>query len=155
MNNQKIRLALIGKDVTKSDSEHIHRFILKQMGVACEYELISSDKDNFDNCIRRLIGDFDGFNITIPYKKDILCYLDEISDESMAFSAVNTVLSSTLKGYNTDGIGFLLMIKNQGVDVKGKKILVLGGGGSGRSTALSLKRAGGEVYMYQRTREKL
>lgn len=155
MNVKKLRLGLIGKDVSQSLSGKIHAFILKQKGVECEYELLSSTPENFDNCVRRLLGDFDGFNVTIPYKKDIICYLDGISDEAMAFGAVNTVITQNRKGYNTDGIGFLLMLKTAGVEVKGKRILVLGGGGSGRSTALTLKRAGGEIYMYQRRKEQL
>lgn len=155
MNVKKLRLGLIGKDVSKSDSEAMHTFILKEMGIECEYERISSAPENFDNCIRRLLGDFDGFNITIPYKKDVIAYLDELSEDATSFSSVNTVVTRTRKGYNTDGIGFLLMLKNAGVEIKGKRILILGGGGSGRSTALTLKREGGEIYMYQRRREQL
>ena len=155
MNVKKLRLALIGKDVSKSDSEKIHRFILKQFNVDCEYELVSASFEEFDDCIRRLIGDFDGFNVTIPYKRDILCYLDGISEEATAFGAVNTVISNTLQGYNTDGKGFLLMLSHANVALRGKRILVLGGGGSGRSTALSLKRAGANIFMYQRNRDKL
>ena len=155
MNVKKLRLGLIGKDVSKSDSERIHRFLLKEWGVDCEYERISATPEEFDGCVRRLLGDFDGFNITIPYKRDILEYLDGISDEATAFGAVNTVVSGTRFGDNTDGKGFLLMLARAGVEVKNKKVLVLGGGGSGRSTALTLKRAGATVFMYQRTRSSL
>ena len=155
MNVKKLRLGLIGKDVSKSDSERIHCFLLKEWGVECEYERISATMEEFDSCIRRFLGDFDGFNITIPYKRDIMEYLDGVSEEAMAFGAVNTVLTKTRYGDNTDGKGFLLMLKLAGVDVNGKRVLVLGGGGSGRSTALTLKRAGAIVYMYQRRRENL
>jgi shikimate dehydrogenase len=67
---------------------------------------------------------------------------------------VNTVVDGRL-GYNTDGVGFLLSLKEEGISVSGKKILVLGGGGSGRSTAAALKSAGADVYMYQRNRHNL
>ena len=78
MNVKKLRLGLIGKDVSKSQSERIHRFILMELGVECEYERFSVPASDFDNVMRRLMGDFDGFNVTIPYKRDVMEYLDEI-----------------------------------------------------------------------------
>ena len=155
MSEKIIRLGLIGKDVSKSESEAIHVFILKALGYACEYENFSVDAANFDNAMRRLLGDFDGFNVTIPYKRDVMEYLDDMVGDALAFGAVNTVVNQTRTGYNTDGVGFLLMTRLSGIAVKGKKILVLGGGGSGRSTAASLKNAGADVYMYRRNRAEL
>ena len=155
MNVKKLCLGLIGKDVSKSQSEPIHKFILNALGVECAYERISVSPDGFDSAVRRLLGDFDGFNVTIPYKRDVMEYLDGVLGDALDFSAVNTVISATREGYNTDGMGFLLMIKAAGVEIEGKKILVLGGGGSGRSTAVALKKGGVDVSMYQRRREKL
>ena len=155
MNEKMIRLGLIGKDVSKSDSEGIHRFILNELGYACEYENFSVDAENFDNAMRCLLGDFDGFNVTVPYKRDVMEYLDGVEGDALSFGAVNTVINQTRVGYNTDGVGFLLVLRLSGIEVAGKKILVLGGGGSGRSTAASLKRAGAKVYMYRRNREEL
>ncbi len=155
MNVQKLRLGLIGKDVSKSDSERIHTFILQEMGVACEYERFSVSPSDFDSAMRRLMGDFDGFNVTIPYKRDVMEYLDEIVGDAMDFGAVNTVVSAQAQGYNTDGVGFLLMLETAGIEVQGKKILVLGAGGSGRSCAAALKKSGAKVSMYRRNREEL
>lgn len=155
MSRKIIRLGLIGKDVSKSESEAIHVFILNELGYACEYENFSVDAANFDMAMRRLLGDFDGFNVTIPYKRDVMEYLDGVEGDALVFGAVNTVLNDTRVGYNTDGIGFLLTIQSAGIEVKDKKILVLGGGGSGRSTAAALKKAGAEVYVYRRNREEL
>ena len=153
MKVEKLRLGLVGKDVSKSDSERIHRFILNELGVACEYERFSVDKENFDSVMRRLLGDFDAFNVTIPYKRDVMGYLDEITGDALEYGAVNTVINAESRGYNTDGVGFLLMLRNAGVEFKDKKILVLGAGGSGRSSAVALKKAGGKVYIYQRNQE--
>ncbi len=153
-----LKLGLVGKDVSKSQSENIHRFILREMGVALHYERFSIPPDNvseFDGVIRRLMGDFDGFNVTIPYKRDIMEYLDEVVDDAMDFGAVNTVVTATAKGYNTDGMGFLQMLSVAKIEVKDKKILVLGGGGAGRSTAVALRKAGGKVWLYQRNRRHL
>ncbi len=155
MNEKKVRLALLGKDVSKSLSPSIHTFILKTWGYECDYELFSVDEEHFDSAMRRLLGDFDGFNVTIPYKRDVMSYLDELCSDAHDFGAVNTVVCASRKGYNTDGIGFLHMLHLADIAVKGKKILVLGGGGAGRSTAAALKKAGGEVSIYQRRREKL
>lgn len=155
MNVKKLRLGLIGKDVSKSDSERIHTFILGQLGVACEYERISVSAEAFDSAMRRLMGDFDGFNVTIPYKRDVMEYLDEVVGDAMEFGAVNTVVTKTAQGYNTDGIGFLLMLETADIDVVGKKILILGAGGSGRSCAVALKKAGATVCMYRRNRAEL
>lgn len=155
MNVKKLHLGLIGKDVSQSQSQKIHTFILSQKGVKCEYENVSVSPRDFDAAMRRLTGDFDGFNVTIPYKRDVFSYLEEISEEAMEFSSVNTVVSAEKKGYNTDGAGFMLMLKTAGVEVNKKKILILGAGGSGRSSAVALKKAGAQVYMYKRNQEEL
>ena len=155
MKKEKLRLGLVGKDVSKSDSERIHGFILKELGVACEYERFSVAPDDFDSVMRRLLGDFDGFNVTIPYKRDVMEYLDGIKGDAIKCGAVNTVVSATGMGYNTDGMGFLMMLRLAGIEVKDKKVLVLGGGGSGRSTAVALRDNGAKVYMYQRRKDSL
>ena len=155
MNAKTVRLGLVGKDVSRSLSEKIHTFILKEWGYVCEYERFSVEKEDFDGAIRRLLGDFDGFNVTIPYKRDVMEYLDEVAGDALAFGAVNTVVPATRTGYNTDGIGFMQMLALEGVEVCGKKVLVLGAGGAGRSTAVALKMAGASVSMYRRDRKEL
>ncbi len=155
MNKKKLRLGLIGKDVTQSDSERIHRFLLNELGVECEYQRFSVSMSEFDNVLRLLLGDFDGFNVTIPYKRDVMEYLDGMSGDALKYGAVNTVTSQDRMGYNTDGEGFLQMLSQEEIPITGKKILVLGGGGSGRSTAKALQDKGATVYLYQRNAEKL
>ncbi len=155
MKEKIIRIGLVGKDVSKSTSDKIHRFICGRFGYRCEYEKISVDAMRFDMVARRFLGDFDGFNVTIPYKKDIMEYLDEINGDAFDFGAVNTVVCEKRQGYNTDGVGFLLMTRLSGIEVRDKKVLVLGGGGAGRSTAIALKNVGANVSMYQRNRAHL
>ena len=155
MNERICRLGLIGKDVSKSTSHCIHEFILQEMGVRCEYEKVSVAPDGFDLVVRRFLGDLDGFNITIPYKRDIMEYLESVEGDAFDFGAVNTVVTATRKGYNTDGAGFLLMLKRAGIAVAGKTVLVLGAGGSGRSCAAALKKAGAKVFLYRRNRVEL
>ena len=155
MNDKKLRLGLIGKDVSKSPSARLHTFILNEFGIECEFENFSVGKDKFDVVMRRLIGDFDGFCVTIPYKRDVMEYLNDIKGDAFLFGAVNTVDNKTLTGYNTDGEGFLLMTKSEGISFAGKRVLVLGAGGSGRSTAVAVNGEGADVFIYQRDKEKL
>lgn len=155
MNNEKtIRLGLIGKDVSKSPSETIHTYILSAWGIECAYQRFSVSPQEFDGAMRCLLGDFDGFNVTIPYKRDVMEYLDGLRGDALRFGAVNTVVCATREGHNTDGVGFLKMLTANGVQIKGKKALVLGGGGAGRSTLVSLKKGGATAYLYQRNAEK-
>ena len=155
MNKKKLRLALLGRDVSKSRSEEIHTFILNGFGVEVAYERISVMPFEFDNAMRYLLGDFDGFNVTIPYKREVMGYLNAVVGDAHEFGSVNTVVTENLTGYNTDGVGFLMMLRVSGVDVRNKKVLVLGAGGAGRSTAVTLKKGGAFVSLYQRRKDKL
>lgn len=155
MNVRSLRLGLIGKDVSQSVSPKIHTFILQQFGVGCQYQSVSVSPDGFDGAIRSLLGDFDGFNVTIPYKRDVLAYLDDVTGDAMEYGAINTVVCEQKKGYNTDGVGFMQMLSSEGVTVEDKKVLIVGAGGAARSVAVALKQAGANVFMYQRRKEKL
>ena len=137
---KKLRLALIGKDVSLSDSKKIHEFILKQWGIDCDYRLISLKKEELDKTVKELLESCDGFNVTIPYKLDVMAYMKEIVGEAKEFGAVNTVVCGAATGYNTDGVGFMQMLYAAGVSVDGKRVLILGGGGAARSCAVALKK---------------
>ena len=84
---------------------------------------------------------------------DIIPYLDRIEGDAQTFGAVNVVKDKV--GYNTDGVGFMLMLENNGIDPAGKKILVLGAGGAGRSVIKKLADAGADVYAYDLRTENL
>ncbi|MBR2341578.1 MAG: hypothetical protein IKA72_04150 [Clostridia bacterium] len=153
MNN--LKLALIGKDVSKSQSGIIHKFILQKFGCDCDFEYLSVSNENFFDETTRLLDSFDGFSVTIPYKQEIINRLDEICGDAVDFNAVNTVVCASKKGYNTDGVGLLLMLKTAGVCLKGKKALILGAGGAGSSAALVFKKQGADVYLYRRNQQEL
>ncbi len=141
-----LKLALIGKDVSKSDSAKMHTFDLGKLGSGCTYELISLTKEDFDGCVKKLMAEYDAFNVTIPYKLDVIPYLKELKGDAKTFGAVNLVKDGT--GYNTDGEGFMLMLKNNEIEVSQKRVLVLGAGGAGRSVVKKLADAGAEVFVY-------
>ena len=143
-----IKLAVIGKDVSKSLSPQIHKFIAANVGNKLEYESISISENEFEKTVRKLFKEYDGFNVTIPYKLSIMPYLDAIEGDARVFGAVNTVRVKDMSGHNTDGSGFMLMLKNNGIDVEGREVLLLGAGGAGRSVAKKLVDGGARVFVY-------
>ena len=142
------KLAVIGKDVSKSLSPQIHKFIAKHTGNQLEYDNISISESEFEKVIERLFKSYDGFNVTIPYKLSIMPHLNKIEGDAKLFGTVNTVRVSDKSGYNTDGLGFMLMLKNNGVYVSKRDVLLLGGGGAGRSVAKKLAEAGANVFVF-------
>ena len=83
---------------------------------------------------------FAGYNVTMPNKTHVLPYLDELTEAAELMGAVNTVVIKDGKsiGHNTDGAGFVVNLKNHGVDFEGKKITIVGAGGEVRPSSLSL-----------------
>lgn len=146
--------AVIGRDVSKSSSPVMHEFIAGKFGYKINYEKISVREDGFDSEVGGLFDKLDGFNVTVPYKIRIIKHLNKIVGDAEIFGSVNTVKCGEKIGYNTDGAGFSLMLKNGGVDVKGGKVLLLGAGGAGRSVAKKLADAGALVEVYDVHKEK-
>lgn len=119
------KIYLIGKPLGHSWSPVIHSYLADY-----SYELKKLEADEVASFLKN--GDYDGLNVTIPYKRDVMAFLDEISPEAERIGAVNTIVrkSGKLCGYNTDYFGFSDLIDSIGIDVKGKKALILGTGGS-------------------------
>lgn len=101
--------------------------------------------------------DYGGFNVTIPYKKTVMQYCDELSEKAKEIGSVNTVIrqeDGTLKGYNTDYEGFIYLLDEIGINVNGRKCLVLGSGGASLTVQLVLKDLGAaEVIVVSRSGE--
>lgn len=150
-----VNLALIGKDVSKSLSPRMHTFLLREMGESCRYELLSLSPDSFERKAESLFETYDAFNVTIPYKRAILPFLKDLSEESRKFGSVNTVLSAPRAGYNTDIGGFSLLLETEGISVAGKQVLVLGAGGAGRSCIGRLVSGGAQVSVYEEVETRL
>ncbi len=143
-----LALAVIGKDVSASKSPEMHTFLAEKLGYKITYEKISIPQDKFEDEIEGILNSHDGINVTIPYKLSVIKHLKRTDGDAVHFGAVNTVSCSARVGYNTDGLGFALMLKNNEVELNGKKALLLGAGGAGRSVAKKLKDMGAEVYVY-------
>jgi len=153
----KSRYALIGGKLGHSYSPTIHEKVFKQLGIDGEYTLIELKKEELPIVIEKLrSGELLGINITIPYKTDIMEFLDEISQEAKSIGAVNTVISKNGKliGYNTDYYGFKMTVEKLGIEIKEKKNFVCGAGGSARAVLKSLEDMGSKNYLVTRDVKK-
>ena len=137
---------LIGERLPHSFSKEIHEKIADY-----DYSLKELKPDELESFI--LSKNFKAINVTIPYKQAVIPYLDSISSEAEAIGAVNTIVNSggALYGYNTDFGGMRALIERVGVELKYKKALILGTGGTSRTAAAVCERLGAkEIYRVSR-----
>lgn len=120
-----MQFGLIGEKLGHSYSKEIHNLIADY-----RYELREVKKEELGAFMAE--RDFSGINVTIPYKKSVMDYLDVISDDAKKIGAVNTVVNrdGKLYGYNTDFYGLKALLIHNGVSVRNKKVLILGSGGT-------------------------
>lgn len=146
MNHQTkspLRTGLLGEKLGHSFSPQIHKALV---GERYTYELFERDPADVESFIRG--GEWDAINVTIPYKKVVMPYLDEISPEAQRIGAVNTVThlpDGRLRGDNTDYFGFDRTLKACGVATEGKKALILGNGGAAATAVNVLRDRGARV----------
>jgi len=97
-----------------------------------------------------------GLNVTMPHKNAVMRYLDETDSTARSIGAVNTILNDEgrLTGYNTDGIGALKALKENGITPNGKKLLLLGAGGAGKAIAFHVAQEAEELVILNRTPQK-
>lgn len=141
---------LLGEKLGHSFSPQIHALLGDY-----EYKLFEVAPENLGDFLRS--GTFEGLNVTIPYKKAVMPYLAEISENAKAIGSVNTITvlpNGTLRGDNTDYDGFLYLVQRSGVSVAGKKALVLGTGGASLPVKKVLSDLGArEIVSISRTGE--
>lgn len=145
---------LIGDPIEKSLSPAIHNSIFKELKEDSIYIAFNIKKENLEDAINGFkVLDIKGFNVTIPYKKEIIKHLDDISPVAEIIGAVNTVKNENGKliGYNTDGGGFLKTLYDNNINIKNKNILILGAGGAAYGIAVSLAKSGvGKIHLNNR-----
>lgn len=127
---------ILGEKLGHSLSPRIHKMIFETIGVEGAYKLFEVPEgklQKFTEAMRVL--KIKGANVTIPYKEEIIEYLDSLSEEAAKIGAVNTIVleDEKLIGYNTDYYGFGYMLKVHSVDVEGKSVVILGNGGATKS----------------------
>ncbi len=138
---------LLGRKLGHSYSPQIHAFLGDY-----RYSLFEKEPEEIGAFLKS--GDFTGLNVTIPYKKDVIPYLDELSPEAQRLGAVNTIVrrpNGSLIGHNTDYFGFRYLVRDSGLRVAGKKVLVLGSGGASNTAAAVLRELGADVVIISRT----
>lgn len=128
---------LLGEHLPHSFSPQIHLALGNH-----DYNLFEVAPENLEAFIKE--HNFKGINVTIPYKKAVIPYLDVVSPEAQKIGAVNTitVLDGKLYGDNTDYFGFVYMLEKSGISVKDKKTVVLGGGGASATVQAVLRDFG-------------
>lgn len=159
INTETRLIGLLGYPLKHSFSPAMQNAAIEEHKLNKLYIPIEVQKKDLDTVVKGISRmNFDGFNVTIPYKVDIIKYLDDIDESALMAGAVNTVVikSGKMKGFNTDGRGFILAFKaGTSESVQGKKFLVLGGGGAARAITVSLVLNGAEqVFLHNRTHEK-
>ena len=128
-----MKIYLIAEKLSHSYSPLIHKMLADY-----DYELKELMIDELKDFM--LERNFDGLNVTIPYKTEVIKYLDELSPEAQKLNSVNTVLNKNGKliGYNTDYYGFMHMVNQSNIDFNGKKVLVIGNGGASKTIQSAL-----------------
>ena len=147
-------LCLLGHPLGHSLSPFIHERLFALSGRDGNYALCDVAPDAFDREIPDVFSRIDGCNVTIPYKQKILPFLACIEGKAALYRTVNTVAVTDRGaiGYNTDADGFLCALREAGIPLHGR-VLVLGAGGAGTVIAFEAALAGCEVLCYNRTHE--
>ncbi len=145
------KFGLIGYPLGHSVSPFIHKELFKINNIDASYELKEIDPEDFQN-VKNEMKDFDGFNVTIPHKINIIPFLNGVSQRAELFGAVNTVKNENgvLTGHNTDCYGFLRALESAGIDLDGR-VLVCGSGGVSRMFAFEAVIAGASLTMAVRS----
>lgn len=151
---------IFGNPVDHSLSPALHNPVFKKLGMDAVYLAFKVEPDSLGLAFEgmRALG-IRGVNVTIPFKEDVVNYLDEIPEDlDRLTGAINTVVlkDGALLGYNTDGPGFLASLHGDlSFKPEGKDILIAGAGGSARGVLFALARAGAErIFIHNRTHER-
>ena len=139
-------VGVFGKPVAENPGVVIQDAAFAALGLERWHFLtIEVEKDDLEAAINGLKAfKMRGINCTIPHKIEVMKYLDEISESARLIGAVNTIVNDNghLFGENTDGKGFMISLESNGIDVKGKKVVVFGAGGAARAICVEMGLAG-------------
>ncbi len=141
-----MRYGLIGEKLGHSYSKIIHEKLADYT-----YDLIPLSREEFIPFMTK--KEFTAINVTIPYKQEVIPYLDELHPLALEIGAVNTIVNKEghYIGYNTDFYGFKYMLEHNNIDVAGKKCLILGAGGTSHTVLAVLKSLGAsKIYVVSR-----
>ena len=149
---------VIGNPIKHSLSPQLHNYWIKKNNIDAVYEREKLENSDLENLVLKVKNKkINGVNVTVPFKKEVIPYLDLLSPEAKTTKSVNTIYlqGNNAIGHNTDIGGFELAIKDIKYDLNGKRILILGAGGVVPSLIFALKRMKVlEITLSNRTRTK-
>ena len=149
---------VIGNPINHSLSPKLHNYWLKENNIDAIYDKKKIEEKNLQTIISEVKEKkINGINVTVPFKRAVIPYLDRLSPEAEQTQSVNTIILSNdnLVGYNTDIFGFDKAIKNLNFDMRGKKIFILGAGGVVPSIIFALNKMNvSKIIISNRTKEK-
>ncbi len=158
MGTKTKKFLVIGNPIEHSLSPKIHNYWIKKNNIDAVYDKQKLSNDNLKNLILKIKNkEINGVNVTVPFKKEVISYLDKLSPEAEGTQSVNTICLDDNKiiGHNTDIAGFELAIKETKYDVVEKKILILGAGGVVPSIIFALnKMKVSSITLSNRTKSK-
>ncbi|HJN18709.1 MAG TPA: shikimate dehydrogenase, partial [Armatimonadota bacterium] len=138
-------VGVIGCPIEHSLSPPMHNAAFRELGMDWAYVALKVDPGNVADAFRGVVGlGLVGINCTIPHKQAAANAVDEIDDAAKALDSVNTIhnVDGVLRGYSTDGPGFVRSVEEAGTSLAGKAVTMIGSGGSCRAVAYSLVKAG-------------
>ncbi len=148
---------VIGDPIEHTLSPVMHNAAFKELNLDLVYLAFRVRKEELRDAIAGARSlDVHGLNVTMPHKNAIMKHLDEIDSTARSIGAVNTILNAggNLVGYITDGIGAINALKENGVGLEGKKMLLLGAGGAGKAIAFHAAQEAEELKILNRTAQK-
>lgn len=149
------RVELFAYPAWHSLSPAMHNAAFERLGIDARYSAREVPPEELPRAVEELRHpDFWGANLTIPHKERVVGLLDSVSSEARAVGSVNTIVrrGESLEGHSTDVSGFLKAVAELGLDLAGRRVLLLGAGGAGRAVAYALLLAGvGELALYNRS----
>lgn len=139
-----MKYCVIGEKLTHSMSPQIHKRYFDYYKQDSTYVITQIPMEDMLGDCSGLLKEYDGFNVTVPYKEKVLKYLNGTSDEAKEIGAVNTVVNQggDMYGFNTDPFGFESLLIHNDVAIKDKVFVVLGSGGASKSVCYILKKRG-------------
>ena len=149
---------VIGNPIGHSLSPKLHNHWIKKNNIDAVYDKKQLNESDIEGTILKVRNrEIDGINVTIPFKKSVIPYLDQLTPLANEAQSVNTIYKEKNKviGHNTDVGGFELGLKRINYNVKNKKVFILGAGGVVSSIILALKKMGAsKIILSNRTKEK-
>ena len=149
---------VIGNPIKHSLSPKLHNYWIKENNIDAFYDMKQLNESDIKGIIKEIKNDkINGVNVTLPFKKSVIPFLDQLSPSASEVQSVNTIFKKNNKiiGDNTDIGGFEQDIKNINYNIKNKKIFILGAGGVAPAIILALKRLGaGKITISNRTKKK-